>query len=139
MKLIDNDKAEDIEQSLRDNFGQAYQYSSEPSDPVEVVGFDMKALLKSLPISKVQEIIQKHEVGEIFEVATDGWNDSFLKPPTELCDPRELDITHGFWTSETFDWVVYFSDLEVLNIGGWLLDEVKHAIPEWQSLRWPLK
>lgn len=42
----------------------------------------------------------------------------------------------GVWTSPALDWIVYASHEASITVGGWLLDEVKRAWPEWEPHLW---
>jgi hypothetical protein len=42
----------------------------------------------------------------------------------------------GFWTSSSFDWIVYCSHESSVSVGGWLLDEVKQSWPDWEKYLW---
>lgn len=41
-----------------------------------------------------------------------------------------------FWCDNNFDWIIYASHEGSVTIGGWLLDDVKAAWPNWNERVW---
>ena len=61
---------------------------------------------------------------------------NYLVSPNELRVWRSEDLLSRdvIWTSESFDWVVFVSGNEFLNVGGWMLERLKATLPDWKNL-----
>jgi hypothetical protein len=85
----------------------------------EEVGFET---LRGL-LSRTQTVWELREWGASYEI------DVSVFEPT-------YNGAEGFWSDNSFNWIIYASHEGSITIGGWLLEEVKSNWPNWHERIW---
>lgn len=92
----------------------AFVFQCDPFDDQRALGL-LRTILRSRGIERVFEIREAPPHCEI-DVAD-------FEPAYNMLE--------GYWTSPACDWIAYASHESSVTLGGWVLEELKRAWPEW--------
>ena len=81
----------------------------------------------------LDKLLASHGVNRVWELREYGPS---YEQELSLFDPR-YNGAEGYWSSEEIDWILYAPHESSITIGGWLLEEIKKAWPEWSQRVWP--
>ncbi|NEQ51865.1 MAG: hypothetical protein F6K11_17280 [Leptolyngbya sp. SIO3F4] len=77
-------------------------------------------------------LLAAHNVTRIWELREHGIE---YEQDISLFEPVYTGA-EGYWSSNTFDWIVYASHEESVTVGGWLLKDIKTHWPDWEKYTW---
>lgn len=134
-RVLPPEEAERVWDSVERAWGlsrRQYWYPLASIERPGVEAFQAPYLLGAVPSERLRAILAERGVPRIWELREHG-------PEYELdaaaFEPR-YNGAEGFWTSPALDWIVYASHETSITVGGWMLDEVKRAWPEWARHLW---
>lgn len=98
----------------------------------DIEAFQAPCLLRSLTPGRLAAFLAERGVTRVWELREYG-------PEYEIdvsaFEPG-YDGAEGFWTSADLGWIIYASHESSITVGGWLLEELKRAWPEFQRHVW---
>jgi hypothetical protein len=78
-------------------------------------------------------MLAAHGVKRVWELLEPGWPEPECEMDLTLCT---FGTSEGYYTSPSFDWLVYRShEHSIALAGNWLVDAVKQAWPGWARPR----
>ena len=107
-------------------------YPLAETDRANVEAFQTPYFLRAFAPEQLAALLTKRGIARVWELREYG-------PEYELdASPFEphYNGAEGFWTSPALDWIAYASHESSITVGGWMLDEVKRAWPEWERHVW---
>jgi hypothetical protein len=136
-RVISETEENAIRASLKERWGidHGYWFPLSNEGPADVEAFQDQYFESEVGTEKLEQILRSRGVTRVWEIG-------------EGKRRYEVDVSHiepyyyysggeeCFWGDETFDWIMYASHEGSLTIGGWLLDEIKTAWPNWPERVW---
>ena len=109
-----------------------YWYPLAETDRADVEAFQDRHLFRAVAPEWFGAVLSQREIERVWELREYG-------PEYEM-DASALEPHYngaeGFWTSPTLDWIIYASHESSVTVGGWMLQELKQAWPEWERFIW---
>ena len=99
---------------------------------LDVIAFNAAQFEEALPLERFQRIIQAKGITRMWELREYGPE---FEEDVALYRPF-YNGAEGYWSSNDLEWIVYASHENSITIGGWLLSDVKAALPSWKSHVW---
>lgn len=134
-RVLTQNEAEQIWSSVERAWGmkrREYWYPLAKTERADVRAFQEPYFRVALPPERLRSILAERRITRIWELREYG-------PEYEL-DVSAFEPSYngaeGCWTSPALDWFVYASHENSITVGGWMLDEVKRASPEWERHIW---
>lgn len=134
-RVLSPEESEKVWASVAQTWGLdagRYWYPLAETDLDGVEAFQDSHFLKAIPPEWFGTVLSGRGINRVWELREYG-------PEYEL-DASALEPHYngaeGFWTSADLDWLIYASHESSITVGGWMLDEVKEAWPEWERYIW---
>ncbi|MFZ0063839.1 MAG: hypothetical protein WAL47_17535 [Pyrinomonadaceae bacterium] len=134
-RVLPHEEAEQVWDSVERSWGltrRQYWYPLAETERADVEAFQAPYLQRALTAERLGTILAERGVTRVWELREYG-------PEYEL-DASAFEPHYNgaerFWTSPALDWIVYASHETSITVGGWVLDEVKRAWPEWGRHIW---
>lgn len=134
-KVLDPQEASDIWKAVEAQWGlkrRGVFYPLCETIRGDVVAFQAPHLMEAISPPKMAQLLELRGVSRVWELREYG-------PEYEI-DVASLETAYngaeGYWTSDTFDWIVYASHESSVTVGGWLLEDLKATWAEWGTRLW---
>ncbi len=135
VRVLPPEEAGRIWESVEQAWGlkrRRYWYPLDDTERADVEAFQEIHFLNALTSGWFESVLAERGVDRVWELRESGPE---YEQDVSAFEPQ-YDGAEGVWTSPAFDWIVYASHEGSITVGGWMLDEVKQAWPEWARHTW---
>lgn len=146
-RVLNADEVRELWQVLKKTWGcnhGNYFYPLNDKTEPSLVAFDMSDFFEQFTEAKLQEILQFLGIDRLYELRE--YNEKYIKEvlygysgnyllSAKLWEPF-YDGYEGFWTSGTYDWIMYASENGSITVGGILKDAIVKNWPEYGEFEW---
>jgi hypothetical protein len=132
--VISDEESKRLWQQLRArwNIPEGYWYPLAERSVDHIEAFQDRYFLEFCSSFSLRNLLASRGISRIWELREHGLE---YEQGLEIFDPY-YDGTEGYWSSGDLDWIIYASHESSITVGGWLLDEIKKAWPEWHLRIW---
>lgn len=135
VRVLPLEEAERVWESVEQAWGverRRYWYPLAEAKRADLEAFHASHFHHAITSEQLEAMLAERGVDRVWELRESGLE---YEQDVSVFEPQ-YDGAEGVWTSSAYDWIVYASHEDSITVGGWMLDEVKQAWPEWMHHIW---